>query len=366
MQRKLISILLCAFALLLLMGAGSAPEQMAVIAAEEESTAPDEQVLGFEAEGTQAEPVPGTEVEDTEDMAEENTAAAPDSDQGSEAEPQEGAVEETAGEEAPVEGENPSEELPPEAAPPELDDSILIDGVGVPAELSKFQVNGVTYVALKVMIQELDPTAQFLWDEAAQELKVTTEKLELTAKVGRFYLVANGRYLYQSEPVQLIEGHMFAALRPIAEAFDAQVDWDAETGKVIITRGSGAILPGDAYYDQENLFWLSRIIMAESGYEPLKGQMSVGNVVLNRVASPIFPNSVKEVLAQKNQFSPYKNGKLAEREPNESSVVAAKLVLDGGVVAETNGALFFDGGGRSWAARNRDFITAIGNHKFYR
>jgi len=363
MKRKLISILLCAFALLLLMGAGTAPEQLAAMTAEEESAALDEQALGIEAEGAQAEPAPGAEAEDG---AEENTAAAPDPDQEPGTEPQEGAAEETAGEEAPAEGVNPSGELPPEAAPPELDESILIDGVGVPTGLGKLQIDGVTYVALEMLVQELDPTAQFYWDGTAQKLQVTTEKLELTAEVGQFYIVANGRYLYQSEPVQLIEDRMFAALRPIAEAFDAQVDWDAESGKIMITRGSGAILPGDAYYDQESLFWLSRIIMAESGHEPLKGQMSVGNVVLNRVASPIFPNSVKEVLAQKNQFSPYKNGKLAERDPNESSVIAAKLVLDGGVVAETSGALFFDGGGRSWAARNRDFITAIGNHKFYR
>lgn len=363
MKRKLFSMLLCAFALLLLMGAGTAPEQLAATAAEEESAALDEQTLGIEAEGAQTEPAPGAEAEGE---AEADASAAPDPAQESEAEPQEGAAEEIAGEEVPAAGENPSGELPPEAAPIERDDSILIDGVGVSTELGKFEVNGVTYVALEMMIRELDPTAQFSWDGAAQEFKATTETLELTAKVGQFYIVANGRYLYQPEPVQLIEDRIFTALRPIAEAFDAQVSWDAETEKVVITRGSGAILPGDAYYDQDSLFWLSRIIMAECGHEPLKGQMSVGNVVLNRVASPIFPNSVKEVLAQKNQFSPYKNGKLAERNPNESSVIAAKLVLDGGVVAETRGALFFDGGGKSWAARNRDFITAIGNHKFYR
>lgn len=363
MQRKLISLLLCAFALLLLMGAGTAPGQSAAVIEEEESAALDEQALGIEAESAQAEPAPGAEAED---KAEADMTAAPDPDQEPGTEPQEGAAGETAGEEAPAEGENLSGELPPEAAPPELDNSILIDGVGVPAGLGKFQTNGVTYVALEMMVRELDPAAQFSWDGAAQELKVTAEKLELTAKVGQFYIVANGRYLYQPEPVQLIEDRIYAALRPIAKAFDAQVDWDAETGRVIVTRGSGAIVPGDAYYDQDSLFWLSRIIMAESGFEPLKGQMSVGNVVLNRVASPIFPNSVKEVLAQKNQFSPYKNGKLAERVPNESSVIAAKLVLDGGVVAETRDALFFDGGGRSWAARNRDCITTIGNHKFYR
>ena len=93
--------------------------------------------------------------------------------------------------------------------------------------------------------------------------------------------------------------------------------------------------------------------------------MAVGNVVLNRVASPIYPNTIEGVLAQKNQFSTYRSGSLAKRTPNESSVIAAKLVLDGGVVEETRGALYFDSSVGSWASRNRNCIAVIGGHKFY-
>ena len=82
----------------------------------------------------------------------------------------------------------------------------------------------------------------------------------------------------------------------------ATMTWDAATEVVSITRGSGAIQSGDSYYDQEDLFWLSRVIYAESGNQPLEGKMAVGNVVMNRVASPIYPNTVEGVLAQKNQF----------------------------------------------------------------
>ena len=93
--------------------------------------------------------------------------------------------------------------------------------------------------------------------------------------------------------------------------------------------------------------------------------MAVGNVVLNRVADPIFPDTVEGVLAQKNQFSTYKSGVLAATEPSEKSTIAAKLVMDGGVVEETKGALFFDSGVNSWAARNKRHIATIGGHKFY-
>ena len=94
--------------------------------------------------------------------------------------------------------------------------------------------------------------------------------------------------------------------------------------------------------------------------------MAVANVVLNRVSNPIFPNSIQGVLAQKNQFSTYKGGKLANRTPNEGSIIAAKLVLDGGVVEEVESALWFDSKcGNSWAARNKTLMATIGGHKFY-
>ena len=93
--------------------------------------------------------------------------------------------------------------------------------------------------------------------------------------------------------------------------------------------------------------------------------MAVAIVVMNRVASPIYPDTVEGVLAQKNQFSTYRSGKLAERTPNASSVIAAKLVLDGGVVEEVAEALYFDSSSNSWAARNRECIAVIGGHRFY-
>ena len=94
--------------------------------------------------------------------------------------------------------------------------------------------------------------------------------------------------------------------------------------------------------------------------------MAVGNVVLNRVADPIFPNTIHGVLAQRNQFSTYKGGKLANRTPNEGSIIAAKLVLDGGVVEEVKDALWFDAMcSNSWAARHKVCLIVIGGHKFY-
>ncbi len=335
MKRKLISILLSIFAMLLLMGAAANPDPAAALLAEEESPVSNEAVLETEAQTP-------TETTDPEE---------PD-----------------------VPTEPPAEDVPAEV--PDLEDSpfvppvvtgdpmLLINGMPAPLELNKEMQRGVTYVSLSVMSRQLAPYAQISWDGSAAT--VVTDQLTLTAKVGQLYVVANGRYLYVPETVQINHANqLIVPLRVIAKAFGAEVGYDAATGLTTVTSGLSAIQPGDSFYNQDDLFWLSRVIQRESGNQPMEGKMAVGNVVLNRVADPVFPDTVEGVLAQKNQFSTYKSGVLAATDPSESSTIAAKLVMDGGVVEESRGALYFDSGSTSWAARNKRHIATIGGHKFY-
>ena len=334
MKRKLFSAMLSAFALLLLMGASAAPAQpQTALLAEEESAASTDAALETEAQ------YPGLDPSQGDPQGADAVFSDPLPD-------------------APAEDPGPTESADP------VDDKLLIDGTPAPLTLGKRYVQSVSYVSLADMAKELDPAAQVSWDGST--MAITTEKLSLTAKVGQLYLVANGRYLYIPEAVQLEgEDQVSVPLRTVAKAFDAAVGYDGATATVTVTRGSGAVQPGDSFYNQDDLFWLSRVIYRESGNQSLEGQMAVGNVVLNRVADPVFPDSVEGVLAQKNQFSTYKSGVLRKTNPSDSSTIAAKLVMDGGVVEETKGALFFDSGSNSWAARNKKLIATFGDHNFY-
>lgn len=330
MKRKLISILLSIFAMLLLMGAAANPDPAAALVPEEESAASTDAALETEAQ------LPSEDAEQAE-------GEAPTED--------------------PAESEDPAEPEGP-AVVPAGDPSLLINGQPAPLEINKEMQKGTTYVSLAVMARQLAPNAQISWDGSAAT--VVTDQLTLTAEVGQLYVEANGRYLYVPELVQINQANqVIVPLRVVAKAFDAAVGYDSATGLTTVTSGSGAILSGDAFYNPDDLFWLSRVIHRESGNQPMEGRMAVGNVVLNRVSDPIFPDTVEGVLAQKNQFSTYKSGVLAATEPSEKSTIAAKLVMDGGVVEETKGALFFDSGSTSWAARNKRHIATIGGHKFY-
>jgi len=61
----------------------------------------------------------------------------------------------------------------------------------------------------------------------------------------------------------------------------------------------------------------------------LEGKLAVANVVLNRVKSPSFPNTVYDVIFQKGQFPPaYKSG-FKELVPPDECIIAAKMALEG-------------------------------------
>lgn len=112
-------------------------------------------------------------------------------------------------------------------------------------------------------------------------------------------------------------------------------------------------------------YWLSRIISAEAKGESLQGKIAVGNVVLNRVEAKDFPDTVEEVVFQKNQFCPVRNGSVYD-EPVEEAVRAAELVLKGERVVDEDIYYFYNPqvvSRGSWI-RTREVSKTIGNHNF--
>ncbi|TDA68566.1 MAG: LysM peptidoglycan-binding domain-containing protein [Clostridia bacterium] len=112
------------------------------------------------------------------------------------------------------------------------------------------------------------------------------------------------------------------------------------------------------------LEWLARIIAAEARGETLLGQVAVGAVVLNRVESDRFPNTVYEVIFQPNQFESVRNGAVY-RNPPTSAYTAARIAMSG--YDPTGGSLYFYNPrsvSRSNWIHSRSVIRTIGNHNF--
>lgn len=111
---------------------------------------------------------------------------------------------------------------------------------------------------------------------------------------------------------------------------------------------------------------LMKIAMAEARVDGVEGMALVMRVVLNRQKSSEFPDSLDEIVHQKNQFSVVSSGKYDEAIPDEECYQALELIKQGEY--EDMPALFFDSckDGESWAAQHRPFYDQIGNHNFYR
>ena len=315
MTRKLCSLLISSFAVLLLMGAGVEEDSAALV---DES--------GSESVQTAAARV------GAEEQAEPASA---------------------------VSGESVLSQVE------EVDPTLTVDGQPVSTDVAKTYRGDTTYVALVPMSKCLDSTILSKWDAGTRTATVHNDKLVLKATVGNLYLTVNNRYFYAPEGIQIENGQVMVPLSALVKAFDGSLTWNGSTGITAVTRGSGAAKFGEQYYNADDLFWLSRVIYTESGNQPLEGKMAVGNVVMNRVKHPSFPGTIEGVLAQKNQFTTYWSGHIGRSSPNAESVIAAKLVLDGGVVEEVKNALYFDSAASSWASRNRTCVAVIGGHRFY-
>lgn len=124
---------------------------------------------------------------------------------------------------------------------------------------------------------------------------------------------------------------------------------------------------------EEDYDALLRIVEAEASGEDIRGRMLVANVVLNRVESGRFPDTVKEVVYQREggraQFSPVATGKIDRVTVSETTKEAVDLALQG--EDESKGALYFmapeyaDAGNRRWFEENLTLLFAYHGHEFY-
>ena len=231
-----------------------------------------------------------------------------------------------------------------------------------------YLIGGVTYVPFRAFVGTVDGSS-VRWDAASRTAEATTSGgAVIRASVDREYIMYGERCFYTAAPVRLIDGVLYVPIRPLAACFGLEVRWNG-TDRSVTLRATGRIPRHDAgVYDADALYWLSRIISAEAKSEPFRGQIAVGNVVLNRVASPQFPSTIYGVIFDRKhgvQFSPTTNGTIYAT-PTADAVRAAKICLEG--VTLSTGILYFFNpriAQSHWISANRAYAFRIGGHEFY-
>lgn len=112
-----------------------------------------------------------------------------------------------------------------------------------------------------------------------------------------------------------------------------------------------------------DLYLLAKTVYAEARGEPYEGQVAVAAVILNRVESPDFPNTIAEVIYQPWAFTAVHDGQI-NLEPNETAYSAARDAMNGW--DPTYGCLYYYNASTAtskWIF-TRTTVVTIGKHVF--
>ena len=143
--------------------------------------------------------------------------------------------------------------------------------------------------------------------------------------------------------------------------------FQSNNGLVVTGAVNGATAQALGIYmseqDNYNLYLLAKCIHAEARGEPYIGMVAVGAVILNRVASPDFPNTIYEVIYQPWAFTATHDGQI-NLEPERAAYQAAQDALNGW--DPSYGSLYYYNPATATSAWifNTQTVTTIGQHVF--
>ncbi|WDV46849.1 cell wall hydrolase [Clostridiaceae bacterium M8S5] len=211
------------------------------------------------------------------------------------------------------------------------------------------------------------------WDEKNSTAIIMKDGKKISLPLYSDTAYINNKKVKLDAPINVYSGRTFVPLRFLCEVFGVNVGWDQHTYTAHINTNK-------AYDDEygkthseinnsDDLYWLSRIVHAESQGESYQGKLAVANVILNRVKSSDFPNTIKGVVFEKTsgyyQFSPVLDGSIYNT-PSQESTNAAKEALSGN--NNIRNCTYFlnpDKAKNFWIVNNKTFYKSIGLHDFY-
>ena len=228
-------------------------------------------------------------------------------------------------------------------------------------------MNKTLYLPLRAFANSLG-TARVSYNKSTKTATLEMPGLVLTATDAGFVTYANDRALFSFSPNLLMSnGRMYLSASVLTKALGVKID--SQTNSAVSISGKYKPLAhASDFYREDEVYWLSKIISAESAGESLIGQIAVGDVILNRVRSPLYPNTIYGVIFDRKygvQFSPILDGSIY-KDPTFTAILAAKICLEGTSLSDD--ALFFlnpKAAQSNWIVKSREYAYTIGGHDFY-
>lgn len=203
------------------------------------------------------------------------------------------------------------------------------------------------YLTVTSNIRESDSTEHAAVYETHAAVQIATEEDdEVSAKVGMVLSVDS--FTTESDEAEVEKRNTDIVTTPEETVAEAE-----EEEEITATNRWGISLT------EEEIDLLARIVWLEAGGEPELGQQAVVEVILNRMASDIYPDTLYDVLSQRHpvQFCSWKNREIAK--PTEKEYRSIEEVLSGNTNILRNDTLYF-----STMALTPNVDMRIGGHSF--
>lgn len=236
----------------------------------------------------------------------------------------------------------------------EVNRRFLISGTVTSLSLIALLVTGNAYRELehdyKVLKNNYD-AFQVNYERSAEDIHYTLEEQKL-------------RIRNAEQEVEVVLESLNDAVMQIEEKDATIQGLTSEVNKLKEEAKTVAVSPSS--FNQADIDLLYRLVEAEAGGESIRGRIAVANVVLNRIKSDKYPNTMGEVIYQRNQFEVVNIGTINTKTPSEGTVEAVNRALNGEKVVPDNVVMFWatylDKGHEIWQHAN--IVTTIGIHHF--
>jgi hypothetical protein len=227
--------------------------------------------------------------------------------------------------------------------------------------------SGLTYLPIRFFVQALG-AKDIIWQPEQQMAVITTaDNQVLRLSAGESTASIDEEPINFGKALPFHSGRLFVPISELKDYLGFSIAYDPQTIHVSIEKSGIVINPEliAAPIDEETWLWLARIVEVEAMGQPMENKIAVANVVLNRVGSDDFPDTVYDVIFQidvHTQFPPaYKDG-FREIVPSDASMQAAKAALQG--VNNIEDCLFFNN--RPFSGMQNRLYKVLNGEYFYR
>lgn len=244
--------------------------------------------------------------------------------------------------------------------------SIRVNAQYIMMDTKPVMMDDTAYVPIRFVANAL--CADISWEEATRTITIIDGETTIVLNHDSNMATVNDEPHPLPTAPPVVDNRTLVPIRFIAEHMNCQVNWNANTYTVEITK-EDLVVPAVSIinrgYTDDDLLLLARIVTVEAGNINFDAKIAVANVVINRKKSPEFPNTIKDVIYDKNyciQFPPAHKTSFASKVPSKDSIIAAKMALEG--TNNISACLFFNN--RPFKSKAKDFYKKIDGEYFYK